>query len=382
MSGGNGAEQGAEGLALLRELVEVPSVSGSERGAAALLVERMLVLGLDAWIDDAGNAVGVVSHPEADGTTRDIVLLGHIDTVPGVVPVRVEDGCLWGRGTVDAKGPLVAAVLAAARARLPRGVRVVVIGAVEEEAATSRGARHAAREWAPAACIIAEPSGADGFAIGYKGRLLARYERAREVAHSARAEMSAADSGFAWWGRVLEGVRGMRGGGSAFEAVQATLRAVRTESDGLMERVVMEAGFRLPPGVTAEMVEGVCRGCAAEGDELGFSGREEAHVAERGSAVARALSGAIRSEGMVPRPKLKTGTCDFNVVGPAWGCPIAAYGPGDSTLDHTPAERVSTEEFGRGVRVLTRAVESLAGELAAGESVTGQPTGRGTGGPC
>lgn len=370
-------EAGSAGLKLLRELVEVPSVSGSERGAVELLVERMLGLGIDAWIDGAGNAVGVVSHPEAGGATRDIVLLGHIDTVAGTVPVRVEEGCLWGRGTVDAKGPLVAAVLAAASARLPRGVRVVVIGAVEEEAATSRGARHAAEEWSPAACIIAEPSGADGFTIGYKGRLLARYQRAREVAHSARAELSAADSGFAWWGRVVERVHGLGRGGTAFESVQATLRAVRTESDGLRERMVMEAGFRLPPGVSPELVERACVESAAEGDEVVCTGSEGAWVADRGSAVARALSGAIRAEGMVPRPKMKTGTCDFNVVGPVWRCPIAAYGPGDSALDHTPQERVAVEEFDRGVRVLTRGLEALAAELAGEAQAAAQPTGMG-----
>lgn len=365
---------GVDGLALLRELVETPSVSGAERAAVELLVERMLGLGLDASVDDAGNAVGVVSHPAANGATRDIVLLGHIDTVPGVVPVRLEDGCLWGRGTVDAKGPLVAAVLAAAGARLPRGVRVVVIGAVEEEAATSRGARHAVREWAPAACIIAEPSGVNGFTIGYKGRLLARYQRTRNVAHSARADLSAADSAFAWWGRVLERVRGLGRGASAFESVQATLRAVRTESNGLVERVEMEAGFRLPPGVAPEMVAEACLGSAAEGEVVELSGGEEGCVVDRGSPVARALSGAIRAEGFSPTPKLKTGTCDFNVVGPVWGCPMAAYGPGDSALDHTPEERVEVEEFERGVRVLTRAVERLAEELAesgAGAQTTG-----------
>jgi len=380
MSERSEAVGGVDGLGLLRELVGVPSVSGAERGAVELLVGRMLGLGMDAWIDGAGNAVGVVSHPAADGSTRDIVLLGHIDTVPGVVPVRVEDGCLWGRGTVDAKGPLVTAVLAAAGARVPRGVRVIVIGAVEEEAATSRGARHAAREWAPAACIIAEPSGAGGFTIGYKGRLLARYRRTRGLAHSARADLSVADSAFAWWGRVMERARGL-GREGAFESVQATLRAVRTESDGLTERVELEAGFRLPPGVTPEMVEAVCREGAAEGEEVEFSGGEEAHVSERGSAVGRALSAAIRAEGLVPTPKLKTGTCDFNVVGPVWGCPMAAYGPGDSALDHTPEERVAVEEFERGVRVLTRALEGLAEELAEGLAVEGvrvaQPTGRG-----
>ena len=43
----------------------------------------------------------------------------------------------------------------------------------------------------------------------------------------------------------------------------------------------------------------------------------------------------------------------MNVVGPVWGCPIVAYGPGDSSLDHTPEERIDLGEY-------LRAVESCA----------------------
>ena len=71
-------------------------------------------LGFRTEIDGAGNAVGMIG----DGP-REIVLLGHIDTVPGAIPVRIEDGVLYGRGAVDAKGPLATFVCAAARACQP-----------------------------------------------------------------------------------------------------------------------------------------------------------------------------------------------------------------------------------------------------------------------
>jgi LysW-gamma-L-lysine carboxypeptidase len=48
-----------------------------------------------------------------------------------------------------------------------------------------------------------------------------------------------------------------------------------------------------------------------------------------------------------------------------WQCPIAAYGPGDSALDHTPGEHLVIDEYLRAIGVLTRAVESLASELVA-----------------
>ena len=83
-------------------LVSQYSPSGQERGAVEWLVTRMKALGYaEAFIDEAGNAVGVMGSGP-----RQVVLLGHIDTVPGMIPVREEHGVLYGRGSVDAKVPM------------------------------------------------------------------------------------------------------------------------------------------------------------------------------------------------------------------------------------------------------------------------------------
>src|SRR5512145_2741138 len=93
---------------LVRGLVAIPSLSRQEAAASTWLATRMREAGFDrAFVDEAGNAVGELGDPAAP---RTIVLLGHIDTVPGNIPVRIErsgDGdILFGRGSVDAKGPL------------------------------------------------------------------------------------------------------------------------------------------------------------------------------------------------------------------------------------------------------------------------------------
>jgi LysW-gamma-L-lysine carboxypeptidase len=49
----------------------------------------------------------------------------------------------------------------------------------------------------------------------------------------------------------------------------------------------------------------------------------------------------------------------MNTVGPVWVCPIVAYGPGDSSLDHTPDEHIDVREFRWGINVLARALETL-----------------------
>src|SRR5260370_6981881 len=72
-------------------------------------------MGVHACIDDTGNLVAGTHPAECGVSMRPIILLGHMDTVGGVIPVRLQDGALYGRGAVDAKGPLAAFLSAAAR---------------------------------------------------------------------------------------------------------------------------------------------------------------------------------------------------------------------------------------------------------------------------
>src|SRR6267143_3785564 len=154
-------------LELVRGLVEIPGISRREGDAVEWLVARMGERGFRARVDDAGNAVGEIG----EGPFH-VVILGHIDTVPGEIAVRVEGDELVGRGAVDAKGPL-AAFVAAASKPVP-GVRITVVGAVEEESPTSKGARYRATLAAPDWCVIGEPSGWDAVTVAYKGRLALR----------------------------------------------------------------------------------------------------------------------------------------------------------------------------------------------------------------
>jgi acetylornithine deacetylase/succinyl-diaminopimelate desuccinylase-like protein len=49
----------------------------------------------------------------------------------------------------------------------------------------------------------------------------------------------------------------------------------------------------------------------------------------------------------------------MNVVGPAWGENIVAYGPGDSRLDHTPGEHLEIDEYLRAIDVLEHVLRAL-----------------------
>jgi LysW-gamma-L-lysine carboxypeptidase len=136
------------------------------------------------------------------------------------------------------------------------------------------------------------------------------------------------------------------------------LRSIDTRSDGLEDHVAMSIGTRLPPGVDVEALKQRMLAWSGEAD-VAFPYHEPPFRAEKNTPVVRALLRSIRAAGGSPRFKLKTGTSDMNVVGPAWGCPIVAYGPGNSSLDHTPHERIRLDAFRRGGDVLTKALGEL-----------------------
>jgi len=87
---------------LLIETVRIPSPSGYEHDVASFLVKEMDKYGFESRIDSTGNVIGEIGNKHGP----QVVLLGHIDTVPTLLPVTVTDHDLAGRGVVDATGSL------------------------------------------------------------------------------------------------------------------------------------------------------------------------------------------------------------------------------------------------------------------------------------
>ncbi len=336
-------------------LVSRYSPSGLERRAVEWLAGWMKLLGYDeAFIDEAGNAVGVMGVGE-----KQIVLLGHIDTTPGELPVREENGVLYGRGTVDAKGPLASFVDAVARVGAKDGWQFVVIGAVDEER-DSQGARFVAAQYKPEFAIVGEPSQWDRIALGYKGSAWAHVTFRRGQTHTASGEETAAEAAVHAWLKIKSYADSFNADKSKlFERLLVTLHGMESQSSDFEQWAKLKIGARLPMEVAPQDWYGKLEALVAEAEveRVGFP--LPAWKGEKNSRLVRAFLSAIRSQGGEPRFVYKTGTADLNLVAPAWGCPAAAYGPGDSNLDHTPNEHIHLSEYGRAVDVLSRALQTL-----------------------
>lgn len=353
----------------LTGLVEHYSPSGEEGEAVTWLVERMRALGFgEAFVDAAGNGVGVMGNGP-----RQVLLLGHIDTVPGEIPVRrvgiPPHEILYGRGSVDAKGPLACFVDAVARIGAIDGWQFVVIGAVEEER-DSDGARFVVDKYRPDFAVIGEPNHWERVALGYKGSAWAEVTVRRGQFHSASGEQSAAEAAVDAWLVVKTYADTFNAEKSrAFDKLLPTLRGMESGQDGFEQWAKLNIGCRLPVDVTPEVwyekleeILKVLKTFRVLVERVGYP--VPAWECEKNSSLVRAFLNGIRSEGGTPRFVYKTGTADLNVVAPVWRCPAVVYGPGDSSLDHTPDEHISLDEYRKGVRALFETLRALSVRLS------------------
>lgn len=335
------------------------SPSGQERAAVEWLVTRMESLNYDdAFVDEAGNAVGVMGRGP-----KQVVLLGHIDTVPGEIIVR-RDGIppyekLYGRGTVDAKGPLACFVDAVARARVRENWQFVVIGAVEEER-DSDGVRYVVNRYKPDFAIIGEPNQWDRVGLGYKGSAWANVTVRRRQVHTASGEQTAAEAAIEVWLKIKAYVDAFNADKpKAFDKLLLTLRAMDSQSNDFEQWARLKVGVRLPVQFSPEdwyrQLEQLVGDANVE--RLGFA--VPAWLCEKNTKLVRGFLSAIRSQGGEPRFVYKTGTADLNIVAPVWKCPAVVYGPGDSALDHTPNEHIALTDYTKGVSVLAHVLCNL-----------------------
>ena len=350
----------SEDFSTLIGLVSHYSPSGQESEAVSWLVNRMDALGYDnAYIDDAGNAVGIIG-----AGPKQLILLGHIDTVPGEIEVREENGILFGRGSVDAKGPLACFVDAAAAVGAHPGWQIVVIGAVEEER-ESDGARHAVDQYQPDFAIIGEPCRWNRVALGYKGSAWTKISLSCEHTHSASGRTTAAEYAYAAWSAISSQIEKFnRDKKRMFDRLLVTLTSVNTEVGEFEQTAVMQLGVRLPPDLPPDdwkiFLDEILTGLDIPQIEATLSSSPiAAWSSEKNTPLVRAFLSAIRDQGGKPAFVYKTGTADINLVAPAWNCPAVVYGPGDSSLDHTPNEHIDLEEFKNSVAALANVLDTL-----------------------
>jgi len=343
-------------LELLVNMVGIQSFSGKEMECTKYLEETLPSYGWDkSFLDEAGNIVASRGKGE-----KEILLLGHIDTVPGGPPFQLEEEVLWGRGAVDAKGSLAVFAVAGGRVAIPPGWKVTLVGAVCEET-DSRGALHRLSRHQPWACVIGEPSGMTGVTLGYRGHLRFILSGKDGGAHRSgdpgplTACVRAAAEILAFIDSRDETDK------PVIERPSAAVASMEGKDAG-ERRASVDLDIRVPIGTSpdslADMIYPIVRD---KGLEMEVVSSLDAHMVGKNDPVVRAFRTAIRRKGHKPRLLAKGGTADFNIAA-RWGCPMAAYGPGDSHLDHTSEERLHLNEYSGSIQILEDTLGKLMNE--------------------
>jgi len=214
-----------QAVQLLTNLLGIYSPSGKEEVISDFLVEEMKKLGFRVKKDSIGNVIGEIGQGEPT-----ILLCGHMDTVAGYLPLRVEKDKIYARGAVDAKGPLAAMLMAAATvAQEPAFQAKIVVASVVEEEATSRGIKHLISDGISADySIFGEPSGVGNITIGYKGNLHIKITCKTETGHSSAPWLydNALEKAFELWQQIKNSLPPLETQQSPFHAVTACLTKV------------------------------------------------------------------------------------------------------------------------------------------------------------
>ncbi len=344
-------------VALTRELL---ADEDADR-ALGICADRLEAAGLE--VEHREEMGALVAHRGEGG----LALSGHLDVVPaGEGWTRepfggdLEDGCLYGRGASDMRGPVACMIRAVERTEAP----VSVVLTTDEET-TMDTVRQLVDEdvlsEAPLV-VVGEPTGLDVATAG-KGVLWVRLTATGAQGHAStpRGEAGRGPSGPE---RLVEALCELPAEpirlthpelGPATAAISG-LASDETPFNVLAGRAQARIDCRFPPPGTPEDVEASIRsklGLPAEGLEVEIAKREPAFVGD--DAQAAEMVEVLGQAGLA----VSTTSVVFASEAGHWQrvAPTVICGPGSIDRAHGPDEHVTVDELEAGVDAYTRLVE-------------------------
>jgi [amino group carrier protein]-lysine/ornithine hydrolase len=350
-------------IELLRNSLEIYSPSRSESILANFLKDVCLDLGFEqANIDSVGNVVAM------KGSGSPVILLcGHMDTVPGIVPVRLDGDYMYGRGASDAKAPLISMLLGAAD--FPKQNGTIIFAGVVDEEGNATGIKNLVkdRNLRPHYAIFGEPSGIDNITVSYKGRLEIRL--LCDVNNSAHASapwisLNAIEEIYNIWAnlkKVLDSYE-INNSKNKADLVSYSITEVNGGSSHNVtpQKCRMTIDIRIPANLSCDdilsLLDAKLNEIKKDKNDITIKyhveDRTEPFQASASSTLVRSLVLSIL-DNRKKRPLLlkKTGTGDMNILGNVLNIPVVTYGPGDPHSSHTVNERVYIPEYLTGIEI-------------------------------
>lgn len=334
-------------MMLIRDMVSIYSPTGSEEKLIDFLIQWANENGFKAYKDKVGNFIA------EKGTGKEILMVGHVDTVPGEIKVKIKDRKLYARGAVDAKGSLACFLEAAKEID---NNKIIIIGAVDEEG-NSKGARHILGKFNPEFIIIGEPSGFSNLNIGYKGSINLFYKNKRSKEHESSPNLNCYGEAINFFNKLKDFCENLNQKKSLFQELGIKLRTINSDDDGFDEKIEMMINFRIPIGFELDNLKRFIEKIKNKAS-INYSVFEKPVKVSKGNRLITAFIKSIRSAGGEVKFKLKSGTSDMNIL-QEYSVPMVTYGPGDSTLDHTPDEHLDLDEYKKAINILKTVLKNI-----------------------
>ncbi len=329
---------------------------------------------------DRPNVVGVL---RGTGGGRSLILNGHIDTVT-VEPAgewtrdpfgaAIENGLMYGRGTSDMKGGLMAALMALTflrQAGVPLRGDVIFQSVVNEEHAGNGTLDLVRRGFTADAAIVLEPTN-NGIAVSHPGGLYWQVK----VPGRPRSP------GARWQGRVQDGVSAIEKLPRVIDALIGLERRFNAvANDDPMEQgrapfalvigkvagghyetvtageVALRGGAYFAPGVgeIGDVMRDFCQAIAAAnaGDDflcrhparLEFLHHDDSTRQSPQIPLAVHMADALKSRGADGAVRPGPFCCDMRHLVNQGGIPSIIFGPGTIAQAHKPDEHIALDEY-------------------------------------
>lgn len=340
--------------------MRTPSLSGDEGEAAAVLAGWAARHGIPVRVDDA--AVRIEIAAKTPGPT--LLLASHLDTVPagdgwtrGPHGAEIEDGFLWGRGAVDAKGS-VAAMAGAVASCAPAKGRLVLLATYREETLLTSMPKALERLGPVDAAIVGEPTG-NAPCVAQRGLVVLRLTWRGRARHAGWAAEE----------------RGLRENAieDAARDVDALARLTFDREHPVLGKVSL-APTRIEGGTASNVIPDRC--------EATFDVRTTPRYTpdEIAEAVRRTVTAEVEVKSARCLPcetpegsPLLAAILRASPGARAFGSPTSSdwvsmrevdavkLGPGDSRLSHTSEERIRIDEVGEAARLYAAIAKEYLG---------------------
>jgi succinyl-diaminopimelate desuccinylase len=363
---------------LARELIAIDTANppGAELAAAEHLAGWLRSAGIDATVQPFGDGRGnVVARLRGTGERPGVVFSGHLDTVP-VGPQEwrhpalggvVEDGCLFGRGSLDMKGSVAAMAVAVrelhASGAEPAGDVVLAITAGEE--IDSCGARLAAESGilgGAGMVVVGEPT---NFDVGHahRGALWVRAEASGHRGHGSQPNRSTnAICRLLEWLHPLDDFEELIGGVSdpllGRGSVSLNIIEGGDAPNVAPDVATATLDFRTVPG---QRHADILQALRSRGEHVAISVIRDAPpvFVEEDSPLVRAALDAVESVRGASRTRGLPYLTDASAFVDVLGIPAVIVGPGPESRAHTVDEFIEVDALVQAADVFRRIAGTL-----------------------